>query len=78
VQQSKKSATDSLRAQSDVEETEGAFSASKYRNKVAQLKTTGSHRIDAISLSAKSACIQTSKHLYTENMLTCAHRSREM
>jgi len=43
--------TYSLRAQLEVKETEGAFIASKYRTKVAQLKINGNHKIDAISKS---------------------------
>jgi len=44
----------------DVEETEGAFIASKYKIEVAQMKISGNHRIDAISYSLRSACIHTS------------------
>jgi len=43
------SCTYSLCAQLEVEEMEGAFNASKYRIKVAQLKITGNHKMEAIS-----------------------------
>jgi len=39
-----------------VEETEGAFSVSKYSIKVAQLKINGNHKIDAIHQLVNSVC----------------------
>jgi len=43
----------------EVEETEGAFDASKYSVKEAQLKISGNHRMDAIGQCGRLTCTNT-------------------